>query len=132
MSLNVGSTDQGNWISVTSNNISQGLYLVRYDSGNYISLVYLMAPIAITDIGGSTYTNDWYFPFYISPLKLTINDSSHPIVCSCYYLKVDKTSSASNLIITPGYFTNDGTSSTPVFQNMGKTEKNKVYLFKIL
>ena len=131
MSLNIGSTDQSNWISATSNGISQGLYLVRYGIGNYIDLVYLMAPIAVTGIGGeSAYTNDWYFPFYTNPLRLTINDSSHPIVCSCYYLKVDKTSSASNLKITPGYYKNNGDSSTPVFQNMG--DGDNVYLFKIL
>lgn len=131
MSLNIGSTAQGNWISATSNGISQGLYLVRYHGGSYMDLVYLMAPIEIMDISsGSTYTNDWYFPFYTSPYRLTINDSSHPIVCSCYYLKVDKTSSASNLKITPGYYKNDGDNLTPVFQNMA--DGSSVYLFKIL
>lgn len=131
MSLNIGSTAQGNWVSATSNNISQGLYLVRYGAGSYIDLVYLMAPIAITDMsGGSAYTNDWYFPFYTSPYRLTINNSSHPIVCSCYYLKVDKTSSASNLKITPGYYKNDGDNLTPVFQRM--SDGDSVYLFKIL
>ena len=95
-----------------------------------------MAPIAITDIGGSRYKNDWYFPFYTSPYRLTINNPSnpnnpsHPIVCSCYYLKVDKTSSASNLKITPGYYKNDGDNLTPVFQAMG--DGDNVYLFKIL
>lgn len=137
MSLNIGSTAQDNWISATSNGISQGLYLVRYGVGSYIDLVYLMAPITITDtIGGSTYTNDWYFPFYTSPYRLTINNPSnpnnpsHPIVCSCYYLKVDKTSSASNLKITPGYYKNDGDNSTPVFQSM--SDGYSVFLFKIL
>ena len=137
MSLNIGSTAQSNWISATSDGISQGLYLVRYSGGSYMDLVYLMAPIAITDIsGGSTYTNDWYFPFYTNPLRLTINNPSdpnnpsHPIVCSCYYLKVDKTSSASNLKITPGYYKNDGNNSTPVFQSM--SDGSSVYLFKIL
>lgn len=131
MSLNIGSTDQSNWISATSDGISQGLYLVRYDGGNYMDLVYLMAPIAITDpMGGSTYTNDWYFPFNTSPLRLKINDSRYAIVDSCYYLKVDKTSSASNLKITPGYYKNDGNNLTPVFQRM--TDGYSVYLFKIL
>lgn len=139
MSLNIGSTDQDNWISATRNDISisQGLYLVRYGGGSYIDLVYLMAPIAITDMSsGSTYTNDWYFPFYTSPYRLTINNPSnpnnpsHPIVCSCYYLKVDKTSSASNLKITPGYYTNDGDNLTPVFKSMA--DGSSVFLFKIL
>ena len=131
MSLNIGSTAQGNWISATSNGISQGLYLVRYGGGSYMDLVYLMAPIEIMDISsGSTYTNDWYFPFYTNPYRLTINDSSHPIVCSCNYLKVDKTSSASNLKITPGYYKNDGDNLTPVFQAMG--DGSSVYLLKIL
>lgn len=130
MSLNIGSTAQDNWISATSNGISQGLYLVRYGDGSYIDLVYLMAPITIMDIhSGSTYTNDWYFPFYTSPHRLTIN-TSHPIVCSCHYLKVDKTSSASNLKITPGYYKNDGDNLTPVFQSMA--DGYSVFLFKIL
>lgn len=139
MSLNIGSTAQDNWIIATRNDISisQGLYLVRYGVGSYIDLVYLMAPIAITDtISGGTYKNDWYFPFYTSPYRLTINNPSnpnnpsHPIVCSCYYLKVDKTSSASNLKITPGYYKNDGNNSTPVFQKM--SDGSSVFLFKIL
>lgn len=135
MSLNIGSTAQDKWVSATGGDkkISQGLYLVRYGGGSYIDLVYLMAPIAITD-GGSTYTNDWYFPFYTSPYRLTItnssNNPSHPIVNSCYYLKVDKTSSASDLKITPGYYKNDGDNLTPVFQSM--SDGSSVYLFKIL
>ena len=139
MSLNIGSTAQEKWVSATSETdvISQGLYLVRYGGGSYIDLVYLMAPIAITDMSdGSAYTNDWYFPFYTNPYRLTINNPSnpnnpsHPIVCSCYYLKVDKTSSASNLKITPGYYKNDGGNLTPVFQEM--SDGSSVYLFKIL
>lgn len=137
MSLNIGSTAQDNWISATRNDISisQGLYLVRYGGGSYIDLVYLMAPIAITDMsGGEAYTNDWYFPFYTNPYRLTItnssNNPSHPIVNSCYYLKVDKTSSASNLKITPGYYTNDGDNLTPVFKRM--SDGSSVFLFKIL
>lgn len=133
MSLNIGSTAQENWISATSNGISQGLYLVRYGGGTYMDLVYLMAPIAVTDMsGGEAYINDWYFPFYTNPYRLTItnssNNPSHPIVNSCYYLKVDKTSSASDLKITPGYYTNDG--DKPVFKSMG--DGYSVYLFKIL
>ena len=130
MSLNIGSTAQDKWVSATSDGISQGLYLVRYGVGSYMDLVYLMAPIAVTDMShGSTDTNDWYFPFYTNPLRLTIN-TSHPIVGSCYYLKVDKTSSASNLKITPGYYKNDGDNLTPVFQSM--SDGSSVYLFKIL
>ena len=114
MSLNIGSTDQGNWISATSGGISQGLYLVRYDADNYISLVYLMAPIAITDIGGSTHTNDWYFPLATNTTGIL------------YYLKVDTTSSASALSITPVYYN----KSTSAFVTM--TDGASVKLFKIL
>lgn len=128
MSLNIGSTVQSNWISAKSNGISQGLYLVKYWGDNYICLVYLMAPIAFTDPGGSTSINDWYFPFKISPLRLTIGDA-HPVVADSYYLKVDKTSTASNLKITPGYYRYDsGTLNT--FVNMADGEF--VMLFKIL
>ena len=115
MSLNVGSTDQGNWVSATSGGISQGLYLVRYGGDNYIGLVYLMAPIAITDIGGSTHTNDWYFPFATNPSGIL------------YYLKVvGTTSSASALSITPVYYN----KSTSAFVTMA--DGASVMLFKIL
>lgn len=113
-SLNIGSTDQSNWISATSGSISQGLYLVRYGADNYISLVYLMAPIAITDIDGSTHTNDWYFPF---------SQNTNGIL---YYLKVGTASSASALSITPVYYN----KSTSAFVTMA--DGASVMLFKIL
>lgn len=128
MSLNIGSTAESNWVSATSDGISQGLYLVRY--GTYINTVYLMAPISVANPSeGGTITNDWYFPFNISPLKLTIGDG-HPVVTNSYYLKVDKNSSASKLQITPGYYRNDSGSSSNTFVNMA--DGNSVMLFKIL
>ena len=120
MSLNIGSTDQGNWISAKSAGIaqsagiSQGLYLVRYEGDQFISLVYLIATIAITDIGGPTHTNDWYFP-------LATNTDG-----ILYYLKVDTTSSASALSITPVYYD----KNTRAFVNI--SDGASVKLFKIL
>ena len=73
-----------------------------------------MAPIAITDAGGSTHTNDWYFPFATNPSGIL------------YYLKVDTTSSASALSITPVYYN----KSTSAFVTMG--DGASVMLFKIL
>lgn len=127
MSLGIGSTLESNWVSATSNNISQGLYLVRYRAGTYINTVYLMAPIPVTNPDESGISkNDWYFPFNISPFQLTTGDA-HPIVTSSYYLKVDKTSTVSNLKITPGYYTNGHT-----FVNMPDEDQEYVMLFKIL
>lgn len=115
MSLNIGSTDQGNWINAKSGGISQGLYLVRYEGNQFISLVYLMAPIAITDTGaGSTHTNDWYFP-------LATNTDG-----ILYYLKVDAASQASALNITPVYY-NKNTSAFVDISN-----GTPFMLFKIL
>lgn len=115
MSLKIGSTAQGNWVSATSNNISQGLYLVRYGAGQYINTVYLMAPIEVTDsTEGHNITNDWYFPFATDPSGIF------------YYLKVDKTSSASALSITPVYYN----KSTSAFVTMA--DGASVMLFKIL
>ncbi len=114
MSLNIGSTDQSNWISATSNGISQGLYLVRYGVGQYINTVYLMAPITVTVPTEGDITHDWYFPFATDPSGIF------------YYLKVDKTSSASALSITPVYYN----KSTSAFTTMG--DGASVMLFKIL
>lgn len=114
MSLSIGSTAQSNWVSATSNNISQGLYLVRYGVGQYINTVYLMAPITVTDPIEGDITHDWYFPFATDPSGIF------------YYLKVDTTSSASNLSITPVYYN----KSTSAFTAMG--DGASVMLFKIL
>ncbi len=115
MSLNIGLTVESNWVSATSNNISQGLYLVRYGAGQYINTVYLMAPIKVTDsTEGHNITNDWYFPFATDPSGIF------------YYLKVDKTSSASALSITPVYYN----KSTSTFTTM--SDGASVMLFKIL
>lgn len=128
MSLGIGSTLESNWVSATSNNISQGLYLVRYRAGTYINTVYLMAPIPVTNPDESGISkNDWYFPFNISPFQLTTGDA-HPIVTSSYYLKVDKTSTVSNLKITPGYYYPNGDT----FVNMPAEDQEYVMLFKIL
>ena len=126
MSLNIGSTDQGNWISAKSNGISQGLYLVRYGAGQYINTVYLMAPIEVTvSTEGHNITNDWYFPFNISPFRVSTG-SANPVVAGSYYLKVDKTSSASALSITPVYYN----KNTSAFVTM--SDGASVMLFKIL
>lgn len=128
MSLNIGSTAERNWVSATSDGISQGLYLVKY--GTYINTVYLMAPIAFTDpFGGGTSKNDWYFPFNISPFRINTG-SSNIIVTNSYYLKVDKNSSASNLQITPGYYRYDSGTLPGIFTSM--SDGSSVMLFKIL
>lgn len=127
MSLNIGSTAEGNWVSATSSGISQGLYLVRYGVGSYINTVYLMAPISVVS-DGSTAKNDWYFPFYISPMRINTG-SANPVVANSYYLKVGKNSTASNLQITPGYYRYDSGAS-PTFVNM--SDGAQVTLFKIL
>lgn len=128
MSLNVGSTAEGNWVSATSDGISQGLYLVKYAS--YINTVYLMAPVAFTNpFEGGTSKIDWYFPFNISPFRINTG-SSNIIVTNSYYLKVDKNSSASNLQITPGYYRYDSGTLPGVFVNM--FDGSSVMLFKIL
>ena len=128
MSLNVGSTAEGNWVSATSDGISQGLYLVKY--GTYVNTVYLMAPIAFTNpFDSSTTKDDWYFPFNISPFRINTG-SSNIIVTNSYYLKVDKNSFASNLQITPGYYRYDSGTLPGVFVSMN--DGSSVMLFKIL
>ena len=128
MSLNIGSTTEGNWVSAKSSGISQGLYLVRYGAGTYINTVYLMAPISVANPGeGTTAKNDWYFPFNISPFRVNTG-SSNVVVAGSYYLKVDKNSSAGSLQITPGYYRYDsGSSNTFVHMADGA----QVMLFKI-
>ena len=129
MSLYIGSTAEGNWVSATSDGISQGLYLVRYGVGTYINTVYLMAPITVANPGeGTTAKNDWYFPFYISPMRINTG-SSNIVVANSYYLKVDKNSPASSLQITPGYYRYDSGAS-PTFVSM--SDGDRVMLFKIL
>lgn len=128
MSLYIGSTAEGSWVSATSDGISQGLYLVKY--GTHINTVYLMAPIAFTTpFEGVTTKDDWYFPFYISPFKINTG-SSNILVTNSYYLKVDKNSSASNLQITPGYYRYESGTFPGVFVNMG--DGSSVMLFKVL
>ena len=129
MSLNIGLTVESNWVNATSDGISQGLYLVRYAGGQYINTVYLMAPIEIADpIEGGKSKNDWYFPFNISPFRVSTG-SANPVVAGSYYLKVDKNSTASNLQITPGYYRYDSGVS-PTFVNM--SDGSSVMSFKIL
>lgn len=128
MSLNVGSTAESNWVSATSDGISQGLYLVKY--GTYVNTVYLMAPIAFTNpFDSSTSKSDWYFPFNISPFRINTG-SSNIIVTNSYYLKVDKNSLTSNLQITPGYYRYDSGTLPGVFVSM--SDGSSVMLFKIL
>lgn len=128
MSLNIGSTAEGNWVSAKSSGISQGLYLVKY--GTYVNTVYLMAPIAFTNpFDSSTTKDDWYFPFNISPFRINTG-SANPVVTNSYYLKVDKNSSASNLQITPGYYKYDSDTFPGIFVSMG--DGSSVMLFKIL
>lgn len=128
MSLNIGSTAEGNWVSAKSSGISQGLYLVKY--GEYINTVYLMAPVAFTNpFEGGTSKIDWYFPFNISPFRINTG-SSNIIVTNSYYLKVDKNSTASNLQITPGYYKYDSGTLPGIFQSM--SDGSSVMLFKIL
>ena len=128
MSLNIGSTTEGNWVSAKSSGISQGLYLVRYGAGTYINTVYLMAPITVSNPGeGTTAKNDWYFPFYTNPFRINIG-SANPVVAGSYYLKVDKNSTASNLQITPGYYRYDS-GALPTFVKMA--DGSSVMLFKI-
>ena len=127
MSLNIGLTAQDNWISATSDGISQGLYLVRYKE--YINTVYLMAPIEVT--GTSKF--DWYFPFYINPILLsTGNTPIIEIVAESYYLKVDKNSTSTNLQITPGYYREDQESPTMYSFESLVGSGEPVMLFKIL
>ena len=128
MSLNIGSTAEGNWVSATSDGISEGLYLVKY--GTYTNTVYLMAPVAFTNpFDSSTSKDDWYFPFNIQPFRINTG-SSNIIVANSYYLKVDKNSSASNLQITPGYYRYDSGTLPGVFVSM--SDGSSVMLFKIL
>lgn len=130
MSLNIGSTAESNWVSAKSSGISQGLYLVRYGAGTYINTVYLMAPIAVTNpFEGGTSKNDWYFPFNISPFRISTG-SAYPVVTQSYYLKVDKSSTTSNLQITPGYYRYDSGTLPGIFVSMG--DGSSVMLFKIL
>ena len=126
MSLNIGSTTEGNWVSAKSSGISQGLYLVRYGAGTYINTVYLMAPISVASEGSAT-KNDWYFPFNTSPFRINTG-SANPVVDNSYYLKVGKNSTAANLQITPGYYRYDSGVS-PTFVNMA--DGAQVMLFKI-
>lgn len=132
-SLVKGSTAQngGNWISITSDGISEGLYLVRYGGGTHMNVVYLMAPITITEqTTGTTSVNDWYFPYSTGEFPVTVNSVKVPVDKS-YYLKVDKTSTSSNLKIIAGSYTYNSSQTQATFTK--DTDATAyTYLFRIL